>query len=54
MERDQKDTSRANDPLRQAEDAVVIDNSNLSEAEQLDLGLKLAAQALKTKTVTAV
>lgn len=34
-ERDHIDTNRAEDPLRQAEDAVLIDNSNLSKEEQM-------------------
>ncbi len=32
--RDEYDTKRANDPLRQASDAIVIDNSNLTIEEQ--------------------
>ncbi|MCH2199557.1 MAG: (d)CMP kinase [Flavobacteriales bacterium] len=33
-QRDQIDSTRATDPLRQAEDAVVVDNSNLTMDEQ--------------------
>lgn len=40
--RDRIDTSREDSPLRQAEDAVVIDNTNLSPEEQLAMALALA------------
>lgn len=40
--RDKMDASREESPLIQTEDAVVIDNSNLTPQEQLDLALKLA------------
>lgn len=36
-ERDRIDSSRADSPLRQADDAVLIDNSNLSKEEQLEM-----------------
>ncbi|MDR1585302.1 MAG: (d)CMP kinase [Prevotellaceae bacterium] len=36
-ERDDRDQNRAESPLRKAEDAVVIDNSNLTREEQRDL-----------------
>lgn len=35
-ERDYRDTHRAESPLRQAEDAIVVDNSNLTREEQMD------------------
>lgn len=35
--RDHIDSTRADSPLRQAEDAVLLDNSNLSRAEQLEM-----------------
>lgn len=35
IERDLIDSNRADSPLRQAEDAILIDNSNLNQAEQL-------------------
>ncbi len=41
-ERDRIDTSRNVNPLRMAEDAVLIDNSNLTEKEQLAMALALA------------
>lgn len=38
-ERDHLDTSRSSDPLVQAADAVVLDNTKLSEKEQLKIAL---------------
>ena len=43
--RDYQDTTRADSPLKQADDAVELDNSNLSPEEQLDKALKWARQA---------
>jgi CMP/dCMP kinase len=40
-ERDYIDSNRADSPLRQATDAVVIDNTHLTEQEQLELALAL-------------
>jgi len=40
--RDQIDSTRADSPLSQAEDAVLIDNSNLSRKEQITMVLALA------------
>jgi len=40
--RDNDDTSRNENPLMQAEDAIVIDNSDISREEQLELALQLA------------
>lgn len=42
IERDQMDSTRDDSPLRKAEDAVVIDNTFLSEEEQLNKALELA------------
>lgn len=42
LERDRIDSTRADSPLRQAEGAVVIDNTLLSEDEQLFKALELA------------
>ncbi|MBP9152911.1 MAG: (d)CMP kinase [Flavobacteriales bacterium] len=39
VSRDNEDTSRKEDPLIQAQDAMVLDNSNLTPAEQLKLAL---------------
>ncbi len=41
QERDRIDTGRADSPLMQANDAIVIDNSNLSKQEQLQKVLDL-------------
>ncbi len=40
-ERDERDTTRADSPLRQADDAIVIDNENLTVAETLQRVLEL-------------
>jgi cytidylate kinase len=42
LERDRIDSSRADSPLRKADDAVVIDNTLLSEEQQLEKALELA------------
>ncbi len=44
LERDRIDSTRFDSPLRQAEDAVVIDNTLLSEEEQLELALRFALE----------
>jgi cytidylate kinase len=41
-QRDHIDSTREDSPLRQAEDAVVLDNTNLTEKEQLAMALALA------------
>lgn len=41
MERDMIDSNRADSPLRQAADAILIDNSNLTPTEQLEKVLDL-------------
>lgn len=46
LERDRIDSSRADSPLRQAADAIVIDNTLLSEDEQLELALKLVYERI--------
>jgi cytidylate kinase len=43
-QRDHEDTHRAYNPLRKAEDAVVLDNTHMSLQEQLDFALKLAKE----------
>ena len=42
LERDRIDSSRVDSPLRQADDAVLLDNTNLSREEQLAMALALA------------
>lgn len=44
IERDHIDSSRADSPLHQAKDAIVIDNTLLSEEEQLERALGFARQ----------
>ncbi len=46
VERDEMDSTRAISPLKQAEDAVVIDNSNLSREEQLAMVLALVKKRI--------
>ena len=36
-DRDYRDTHRAESPLRQAEDAIVVDNSNMTREEQMEV-----------------
>ena len=43
LKRDMADISREESPLTQAEDAVILDNSDLSREEQLEFVLKLIA-----------
>lgn len=40
-DRDYRDTHRAESPLRQAEDAVVVDNSHMSREEQMEVIIDL-------------
>lgn len=46
LERDRIDSSRADSPLRKADDAVVIDNTLLSEEQQLEKALTLAKERM--------
>lgn len=46
LERDRIDSTRADSPLRQAEDAVLIDNTNLNRREQLAMTLALARERM--------
>ncbi|HNG90868.1 MAG TPA: (d)CMP kinase, partial [Saprospiraceae bacterium] len=48
LERDHIDSTRSDSPLRQADDAVVIDNTLLSETQQLEQALALAHQRMET------
>lgn len=45
-ERDYIDQNRADSPLRKAEDAVLIDNSDLNREQQLELALSLVKKVL--------
>ena len=44
--RDYMDSHREVSPLRKAEDAIELDNTNLTEKEQLDIVLKLVKKKL--------
>ncbi|MFN0729704.1 (d)CMP kinase [Polaribacter gochangensis] len=46
VERDQMDTTREDSPLVKAEDAIEIDNSNLTKEEQFEMILKLVQEKL--------
>jgi len=46
-ERDLRDTTRAESPLKQAEDAVLIDNSDMTRIEQLNILEKLFKEKIK-------
>ena len=45
--RDYIDSNREVSPLRKAKDAIELDNTNLTEKEQLDFALKIVKQACK-------
>ena len=44
--RDHEDTTRKENPLIQAADAVVLDNSNLTPEEQFEIALRLANERI--------
>jgi len=46
LERDHIDSTRDDSPLRQAEDATVIDNSYLTPKEQLQIAYELARSTI--------
>jgi len=46
--RDKNDTEREENPLRKAEDAVLLDNSNLTPSEQLNFVLDLIQEKFST------
>lgn len=50
QERDRIDSSRADSPLRQADDAIVLDNTNLGFGEFLARGIELARRAQRNAT----
>lgn len=52
--RDYIDANRDESPLRKAEDARVLDNTNLTEEEQLKIALQWSKEALAEKAGTAV
>jgi CMP/dCMP kinase len=49
IKRDKQDTSRKESPLKQATDAFVLDNSNMTIEEQMDWFMKLMEDKLKNK-----
>jgi cytidylate kinase len=49
LERDRIDSTRLDSPLTKAEDAIEIDNSNLSVEDQLELALELVEQVVSKK-----
>lgn len=50
--RDFDDTTRAEDPLKKADDAIVLDNSYLNQEDQLNLVLNWVKEAVKKKVVS--
>jgi len=48
QQRDLMDSTRANSPLKQAEDALVLDNTNLDRAQQFDLAMQWAMNKIKS------
>ena len=50
-ERDRIDSTRSDSPLKKAEDAIVVDNSDLSTEQQLELALSLANQIIEKKSI---
>lgn len=48
--RDYADTTRAESPLTRAEDAIVLDNTDLSQEEQLNFALEKVKSFLKSST----
>lgn len=48
QQRDLMDSTRAHSPLKQAEDALVLDNTNLDRAQQFELVMQWAMDKIKT------
>ena len=49
-ERDRIDSTRKESPLRQASDALLLDNSKLNQTEQLDIVYQLAKSKIQDLT----
>ncbi len=47
QQRDLMDSTRAHSPLRQAEDALVLDNTNLNREQQFELAMQWAMDRIK-------
>ena len=52
IERDHIDSTREESPLRQAEDAIVIDNSHLTPEEQLKKALELVHEVIHQQVLS--
>ena len=48
QQRDLMDSTRAHSPLKQADDAVVLDNTNLDRAQQFELAMQWAMDKIKS------
>jgi cytidylate kinase len=48
QQRDLMDSTRAHSPLRQAEDALVLDNTYLDREQQFELAMQWAMDKIKT------
>jgi CMP/dCMP kinase len=48
QQRDLMDSTRAHSPLKQAEDALVLDNTNLDRAQQFELAMQWAMEKIKS------
>ena len=46
-DRDYTDTHRSESPLRKADDAIILDNADLSEKEQLEFAMELVRNILQ-------
>jgi cytidylate kinase len=46
IHRDHEDTTREHNPLRKADDAIVLDNTNMTMDEQLNFALNLAKERI--------
>jgi cytidylate kinase len=48
QQRDLMDSTRAHSPLKQAEDALVLDNTNLNREQQFELAIQWAMEKIKS------
>jgi cytidylate kinase len=48
QQRDLMDSTRAHSPLKQAEDALVLDNTNLNREQQFELAMQWAMEKIKS------
>ena len=46
LQRDHEDMTRAESPLRRADDAIILDNTNLTRDEQLNFALQKALELI--------